>query len=36
MSIKGEMKEVAGFLKKELNEHGKSPKTSEPGTGNPK
>ena len=25
MSIKGEVKEAAGYIKEELNEHGKSP-----------
>jgi hypothetical protein len=25
MSVKGEIKEGAGFVKKEMNEHGKSP-----------
>jgi hypothetical protein len=25
MSIKGEIKEAAGFVKEEINEHGKSP-----------
>ncbi len=25
MSIKGEMKEAAGYIKEELNEHGRSP-----------
>ncbi|EJL29307.1 hypothetical protein [Novosphingobium sp. AP12] len=27
MSIKGEAKEAAGFVKEELNEHGKSPES---------
>jgi len=27
MSIKGEIKEAAGFVKEELNEHGKSPES---------
>ena len=29
MSIKGEIKEAAGFVKEELNEHGKSPASRE-------
>jgi hypothetical protein len=29
MSIKGEVTEAAGFIKKEANEHGKSPKNHE-------
>ena len=29
MSIKGEIKEAAGFVKEELNEHGKSPEAHE-------
>ena len=28
MSVKGEIKEGAGFVKEEMNEHGKSPKAS--------
>jgi hypothetical protein len=27
MSVKGELKEAAGFVKEELNEHGKSPES---------
>ncbi len=27
MSIKGEIKEAAGYVKEELNEHGKSPES---------
>jgi hypothetical protein len=27
MSVKGEIKEAAGFVKEELNEHGKSPES---------
>jgi hypothetical protein len=27
MSIKGEIKEAAGYLKEEMNEHGKSPES---------
>jgi hypothetical protein len=29
MSIKGEIKEAAGFIKEEINEHGKSPEAKE-------
>jgi hypothetical protein len=29
MSIKGEIKEAAGFVKEELNEHGTSPQAKE-------
>ena len=29
MSVKGEIKEGAGFVKEEMNEHGKDPKTKE-------
>lgn len=29
MSIKGELKEAAGFVKEEMNEHGKTPESRE-------
>lgn len=29
MSVKGHMKEAAGFVKEEMNEHGKSPQSQE-------
>jgi hypothetical protein len=29
MSVKGEIKEAAGFVKEELNEHGKSPESEQ-------